>query len=276
MQLQTNLHPVAERLWKRMDLPPSLRSLALLSLPLDQLHITNQPLPPSVASDLVAINIFGDTFVREIRKNGIIHRISLTISFDGVAWIFSYKSFRTLVPCCYSCSQQEQHQHQPNVKARISESTAVPFFTPFPLFHQWVNDRSGYTRLPDLTIKCTLKKDGRGGSLKLSGQIGGFGVTSEFMVSNSLVEGRKVLRHKGSVTHWTEQGGWVEEQMAGHLAQPDLFLKVEPESEQQQKPLEALTHHQGLEGFQPQSSCPCKSSAELWWGHDSDSAPRDL
>ena len=185
-----------------MDTPPSLRSLALLSLPLDQLQKTNQPLPPSVASDLVAIDIFGDTFVREIRKSGIIHRISLKISFDGVAWIFSYNSFRILVPCCYTCSQQ----HQPNVKARISESTAVPFFTPFPLFHQWVSDRSGYTRLPDLTIKCTLEKDGRGGSLKLSGQIGGFGVTSEFMVSNSLVEGRKVLRHKGSVTHWTEQG----------------------------------------------------------------------
>ena len=260
-----------------MDLPPSLRSLALMSLPTHQLK-TKQPLPPSVASDLAAIDLFAGTFVRDIRKNGIIHQISLTIGFDGVTWVFSYKSLRTLVPCCYYCTnQQQQEQQQPEVVARVGERSSVPFFTPFPLFHQWVRDQSGYSRLPHLKIKCTLARDGRRGSLRLSGQIGGFGVSSELVVVSSLLQpGRRVLRHTGSVARWEEQAGWLEEQMPAHLTQPDLFSKVEP-SELQQNPLEALPHDQSLQGDQLQGpNCPCKSSPELWWGYDSDSAPEGM
>ena len=258
-----------------MDLPPSLRSLALTSLPTNQLK-TKQPLPPSVASDLVAIDLFGGTFVRDIRKNGIIHQISLTIGFDGATWVFSYRSLRALVPCCYYCTSQ---QEQADVIARVGETSSVPFFTPFPLFHQWVSDRSGYSRLPHLRVKCTLAKDRRGGSLRLSGQLGGFAVSSELSVVSSLVQpGRRVLRHRGSVAGWKgeEGGGWLEEQMPAHLTQPDLFSKVEA-SELQQNPFEALALDQGPHGFQAQGPhCPCKSSPELWWGYDSDSAPEGI
>ena len=246
-----------------MDTPPSLRSLALISLTINQLK-TRQPLPPSVASDLAAIDLFGGTFHRDIRKNGIIHRISLTISFDGVTWIFSYKSLRTLVTCCYSCSNQQQQQ-QPDVIARVRENKLVPFFTPFPLFHQWVNDRSGYSKLPDLKLKCILAKDKTGGRLKLSGQVGRFRVSSELMVRRRLVDGRRLLRQRGSVARWSEQGGWLEEQMPANLSQPDLYSKVEVRSEDQ-----------SFHVFQPQDSCPCKSSPDLWWGYESDSAPQGI